>query len=57
MDDKDEKRTSVPIITIVERRREGREELSSAEVMRLVRKRSQKKLRGDPGSGSDRKPR
>jgi hypothetical protein len=57
MDDKEEKRTEGPIITIVERRRQGREELSSAEVLRLVKNRSQKKPRGDSGSGGNEKKR
>ena len=54
MEDKDRKGGAGPVITIVERRKQGQRELSSAELMRIVRKRSAKGGRRETESGPER---
>ena len=45
MDDTDTNKTGEPIITIVERRKQRQNDLSSAELMKMIRKRSAMKAR------------
>jgi len=48
MDENDPKKETAPVIVIVERRRQREGELSSADVMKIVRKRAAKGGRRNP---------
>jgi len=52
MDERDSKQGKDPIITIVERRKQRQNELSSAELMKIIRKRSVKNTRREVATGS-----
>jgi hypothetical protein len=54
MDEREKQETADPAVMRVERRKQGREELTTSDVMKLVRKRSTKKLRTPTGSGDNR---
>jgi hypothetical protein len=49
-DPKKEKSTD-PVVVIIDRRSERERDFSSAEIMKMVRKRSAKRLRRETGSG------
>ena len=51
MDERDAKKEAAPVIMIVERRTQRQGELSSEEVMKILRRRAAKSLRRDPRGG------
>lgn len=48
METKDQEKPTEPVVMIVERRKNREKELTSAEVMKILRKRSAKKVHGEP---------
>ena len=52
MEERDPKKQAEAAIQIVERRSQRERDLSSAEVMKLIRKRSARKIRGGSGNSS-----
>jgi hypothetical protein len=53
MEERDPKKheAAEPVVMIIDRRSQRERDLSPAEIMKLVRKRSAKVLRREPGSG------